>query len=63
MLLNKRQFLQSMTGLATLTHFNVEKALAFVSTQTPNEIAQNEDFWAEIRVTNALSQRFARLRL
>jgi selenocysteine lyase/cysteine desulfurase len=49
MLLNKRQFLQSVTGLTSLTYFSIEKALASLSDQSPEEIAKNEGFWAEIK--------------
>ncbi|MFN8347730.1 MAG: aminotransferase class V-fold PLP-dependent enzyme [Spirosomataceae bacterium] len=48
MLLNKRQFLQSLTGLAALPTIPLDSLLLSVRAQTPEQVAQNESFWKEI---------------
>ncbi len=50
--MDKRQFIQTLTasGLAIPTFGkDLEKKMAKFEQQNPEEIAQNEDFWAEIR--------------
>lgn len=50
--MNKRQFIKTLTASSvSLPIFNkkIDKTLSKFELKTPNEIAQNEDFWAEIR--------------
>jgi selenocysteine lyase/cysteine desulfurase len=50
--MNKRQFIKTLTASSiSLPIFNkkIDKIFSKFELQTPNEIAQNEDFWTEIR--------------
>ncbi len=61
MLLNKRQFLQSMTGLVTLSHLDIETLISSVNFQTSEQIAQNEGFWKEIGKGFTVTKEFIHL--
>ena len=50
--MNKRQFIKTLTASSIslpILGKKIDKNLSKFEWQTPNEIAQNEDFWAEIR--------------
>ncbi len=50
--MEKRQFLKLLAGASLFTGAafkNIEKIVADTSGQSPEELARNEDFWAEIR--------------
>ncbi len=50
--MNKRQFIKTLAASSFATPVfskNLEQTLLKYTQQTPNQIAQNEDFWAEIR--------------
>lgn len=61
MLLNKRQFLQSLTGLATFPHINLDSLLLSITSQKPEEVAQNEAFWTELRKGFKVAKDFIHL--
>lgn len=61
MLLNKRQFLQSMTGLATLSHLDIDALISSVNSQTPEQLAKNEVFWKEIGKEFTVTKEFIHL--
>lgn len=61
MLLNKREFLQSMTGLVALSQTTVDTALVAFQHQSTEEIAQNEKFWAEVRKGFTVTSEFIHL--
>lgn len=48
MLLNKRQFMQSLTGLIGLSQSNIDALLSSIHSQTPEQVAQDEAFWGEL---------------
>lgn len=50
--MNKRQFIKTLTASSVslpILNKKIDKIFSKFELQTPNEIAQNEDFWAEIR--------------
>lgn len=61
MLLNKRQFLQSLTGLAALPSVNIDALLPAIASQTPEQVAQKEEFWSELRKGFTVTKDFIHL--
>jgi selenocysteine lyase/cysteine desulfurase len=50
--MNKRQFIKTLTASSVslpILNKKIDKIFSKFELQTPNEIAQNEDFWTEIR--------------
>lgn len=61
MLLNKRQFVQSLTGLIGLSQSNMDSLLRKISSQTPEQVAQDEAFWGELRKGFTVTKDFVHL--
>ncbi|WP_028666410.1 aminotransferase class V-fold PLP-dependent enzyme [Runella zeae] len=61
MLLNKRQFVQSLTGLIGLSQSNMDSLLRKISSQTPVQVAQDEAFWGELRKGFTVTNDFIHL--
>lgn len=61
MLLNKRQFVQSLTGLIGLSQSNMDSLLRKISSQTPEQVAQDEAFWGELRKGFTVTKDFIHL--
>ncbi len=61
MLLNKRQFVQSLTGLIGLSQSNMDSLLSSISSQTPEQVAQDEAFWGELRKGFTVTKDFIHL--
>ncbi|WP_277336985.1 aminotransferase class V-fold PLP-dependent enzyme [Runella sp. MFBS21] len=61
MLLNKRQFMQSLTGLIGLSQSNIDALLSSIYSQTPEQVAQDEAFWGELRKGFTVTKDFIHL--
>lgn len=61
MLLNKRQFVQSLTGLIGLSQSNMDSLLSSISSQPPEQVAQDEAFWGELRKGFTVTKDFVHL--
>ena len=61
MLLNKRQFMQSLTGLIGLSQSNIDALLSSINFQSPEQVAQDEVFWGELRKGFTVTQDFIHL--
>lgn len=61
MLLNKRQFMQSLTGLIGLSQSNIDALLSSIHSQTPEQVAQDEAFWGELRKGFTVTKDFIHL--
>lgn len=61
MLLNKRQFMQSLTGLIGLSQSNIDALLSSIHTQAPEQVAQDEAFWGELRKGFTVTKDFIHL--
>ena len=61
-LLSKRQFLKTLVGTTALSAVgNLDEALARVAHLLPNELAKQEDFWANIRAVYPVTKDFIQL--
>ena len=62
--LTKRQFLQTMVGstsLMTLQALTLDEALAKVAAISPADLAQDDDFWLQIRAAYPVTKEFIQL--
>jgi selenocysteine lyase/cysteine desulfurase len=59
--ISKRQFLKNITGLSVLSMVNLDKLLAKNANVSAVDLAQNEDFWSQIRKAYQVSSDFIHL--
>lgn len=59
--ISKRQFLKNITGLSVLPLINLDELLANHTSTSPIDLAQNEDFWQQIRKAYHVTQDFIHL--
>jgi selenocysteine lyase/cysteine desulfurase len=59
--ISKRQFLKNITGLSALSMINLDELLAKNTSISPTDLAQNEDFWQQIRIAYHVTQDFIHL--
>jgi selenocysteine lyase/cysteine desulfurase len=59
--ISKRQFLKNITGLSAFSMINLDELLAKHTSTSPTDLAQNEDFWQQIRKMYNVTQDFIHL--
>jgi selenocysteine lyase/cysteine desulfurase len=59
--ISKRQFLKNITGLSVLSMMNLDELLAKHTSTSPADLAQNEDFWQQIRKVYHVTPDFIHL--
>ena len=59
--LSKREFLKSMMNMPILSMVDIDKILAKNTSMSSLQLAQNEEFWAEIRKSYKFTQDFIHL--
>jgi selenocysteine lyase/cysteine desulfurase len=59
--LTKREFLQSLSGFALLPNLDWNDILNKINNQSPEELAQNEPFWDDIRKKFVFTSNFIHL--
>ncbi len=58
---SKRQFIKTLLGSAALSAGNLETVLARAEQYTPDELARQADFWADIRAAYPVTSEFIQL--
>jgi selenocysteine lyase/cysteine desulfurase len=60
-ILSKRQFLKNITGLSVLSMISLDELLAKHTSNSPADLAQDEDFWLQIRKAYHVTEDFIQL--
>jgi selenocysteine lyase/cysteine desulfurase len=60
-ILSKRQFLKNITVLSVLSMINLDELLAKHTSNSPADLAKNEDFWLQIRKAYHVTEDFIQL--